>query len=153
MKIVKSLPPNWKDIEKTFPKAKEEQAVFCYGENLHNPFGAEITEDLKIHEAVHSRQQGDNPKDWWAKYINDPKFRIKEEAEAYSAQIFYLKNTKVERQDERGNKVMVYIPTRVIDWYLDKTAETLSGPLYGEVIDYHKARTLIRKNMENFATT
>lgn len=151
MKIVKTFPPNFEEVKKVFPKCEEQQAIFCYGDNIHNPFDSQITEDMKVHEAVHSRQQGKDPKGWWDRYVSDVVFRIQEEAEAYSAQLFYLKNTKFPKQDERGKTAEVYLPTRVTDWYLDKIAQTLSGPLYGEAITYHKAHTLVRKNMANFA--
>lgn len=151
MKIVKTLPPNWEEIKATFPVAEQEQAVFMHGGTLFNPFGAKITEDLKIHESVHMRQQGKDPEGWWKRYVSDKKFRLQEEAEAYSAQLFYLKNTEFPVKDDQGKTTMRHLPSRVTTWYLDKIAETLSGKLYGEVIDYHKARTLIRKNMDNFA--
>lgn len=144
MRILETLPPNWQKIKKTFPRAKDEQAVFCYGEVVHNPFGATITRDLEVHEAVHSRQQGENPDVWWDKYTSDQKFRVEQEIEAYGLQLFHLKTTQILKKDERGREVKLYLPARVTNWYLEKIAQTLSGPLYGNVIDYHKAHTRIR---------
>lgn len=144
MQISNTFPPNWNEIKKVFPKAQEQQAVFCFGETLHNPFNSEITEDLKIHEAVHSKQQGKDPQKWWDRYCKEPEFRINEELVAYGTQLFYLKTTKVKKTDDKGNEVMVYLPSRVIEWYIDKIAQTLSGKLYGECIDFNKAKTRLR---------
>ena len=143
MRTLNTFPPNWEQIQKVFPRAKEQEAVFCYGEVLHNPFGAKITRDLEVHEATHSNQQGKDPKGWWDKYCEDPKFRYEQELQAYGLQLYFLKTNKVKKLDE-GKEIEMYIPTRVIDWYLDKIAQTLSGELYGNVTTYHKARTAIR---------
>lgn len=129
-------PPNWEQISKIFPKAKEQQAVFCYGDTLHNPFQAKITRDLEIHEGVHSKQQKDDPQKWWNKYCSEPEFRVKQEVEAYSAQVYYLKTTN--------------LPSRVIEWYIEKIAQTLSGKLYDECITYHKAKTAVRKSLQSW---
>lgn len=144
MQIKNTLPPNWAKIKEAFPNAKIEQAVFCYGDVVHNPFNAVITRDLEVHEAVHSAQQGKDPESWWDKYISDSKFRLEQEIEAYGLQMFHLKTTKVKKLDDNGREREMYIPSRVITWYLEMIAKTLSGPLYGEIIDYHKAHTRIR---------
>ena len=143
MRVLATYPPNWDKIKEAFPKAKEEQAVFCYKDVVHNPFGATITRDLEVHEAVHSGQQGKDPEAWWNRYISEPSFRVSQEIEAYGLQMYHLKTTKVEKEVE-GRKVDMFIPARVIKWYLEKIAQTLSGPLYGSVIDYHKAYTRVR---------
>ena len=144
METKNTFPPNWNKIKSAFPNAEAEQAVFCYGSVLHNPFNAQITRDLEIHEAVHSRQQDKDPEGWWDKYISDPSFRVEQEIQAYGLQMYHLKTTKVLKQDEKGRTVEMYIPSRVISWYLDKIAETLSGPLYNHAIDYHKAHSRVR---------
>jgi hypothetical protein len=144
MRILETLPPNWNKIKATFPHAEVEQAIFCYGEIVHNPFGAKMTRDLEIHEAVHSEQQGEDPETWWDRYISDPLFRLEQEIQAYGLQLYHLKTTKVIAKDENGREVEIFRPARVIKWYLEMIAKTLSGPLYGNVIDYHKAHTRIR---------
>ena len=137
IQVLNDFPPNWKQIEKVFPKAKDQKAVFAYGNTTYNPFGAEITEDIKVHEAVHTKQQGEDPQSWWDKYCSDPNFRVKQEAEAYSSQVYYLRN-------------IVKQPSRVIEWYIEKIAQTLSGPLYGNIITLPKAKTLIRKQLQRW---
>ncbi len=144
MRTLNTFPPNWKKIKEAFPHAEAEQAVFCYGEVLHNPFNANITRDLEVHEAVHSEQQGDDPEKWWNKYIKDPAFRLEEEIQAYGLQLYHLKTTKVLKLDEYGNEQEIFIPSRVISWYIEMIAKTLSGPLYGNIIDYYQAHTRIR---------
>lgn len=137
MQVLNAFPPNWEQIKSTFPKAEQEQAVFTYGDTLYNPFNAQITDDLKIHESVHTKQQKDGVKEWWDKYCSEPEFRIKQEAEAYSAQVYYLRNEKK-------------LPARVTEWFIEKIAQTLSGPLYGSVITKPKAKTILRKKLQRW---
>lgn len=144
MRILETFPPNWNKIKEKFPHAEAEQAVFCYGEVLHNPFKARITRDLEVHEAVHCEQQGKDPEGWWNRYIADSVFRLDQEVQAYGLQLYHIKTTKVTKLDDFGREVEMYVPRRVIDWLLDKIAKTLSGPLYGEICTYHQAHTRIR---------
>lgn len=144
MRVLNTFPPNWNKIKEAFPNAEAEQAVFCYGDVVHSPFNSKVTRDLEVHEAVHSEQQGTDPETWWNKYLADPTFRLEQEIQAYGLQLFHLKNEKVKLDDGKGGWKDGYRPSRVITWYLEQIAKTLSGPLYGNIIDYHKAHARIR---------
>jgi hypothetical protein len=130
MKISKLYPPHWDFIGRMFPEAKEYKAIFAFGDTIYNPFGAEITPDLEVHEEVHSKQQGDNPFDWWYRYATSKDFRLSQELDAYAKQYRFVIDTL-------GS-------SKLTDWLLDKCAESLSSELYGLNINYGEARSKIR---------
>lgn len=109
--------------------------VFTYGENIHSK--ETLTQDLLVHEMVHVRQQttmigGEDA--WWEKYFTDPKFRIKQELEAYQAQYkFVVENIK--DRNERARHLFFF-------------ATSLSGDMYGRAIPYSDATRLIRNNIK-----
>jgi len=129
MEVKKLFPPNYQKIKEAFPDCEKQKAIFCYGEIVYNPFNAIVTRDLEIHEAVHSKQQGKEPEVWWDKYIQEPKFRLEQEIEAYGVQAYFIKK---------------HFPVRVYENILGRIAQALSGELYGNIIDYHKAHSELR---------
>jgi hypothetical protein len=129
MKIVIGYPPNWEKIKAAFP-AEESEVVMAYGDTIYNPRGFPIRDDLHVHESVHERQHGDDPEKWWDRYIADPQFRIGQEAEAYGAQVKYIRSMQ-------GEKRAVVA--------LSSFAKFLSGPAYGNAITQAKAFEMIRK--------
>jgi hypothetical protein len=129
MKIVINFPPNYVDIKRIFPKCEEHKAVFCWGDTVFNPFNVKINRDLEIHEAVHSKQQGEKPDEWWKKYIENKAFRLQQEIEAYGVQLYYLKQN---------------LPEKVSKWFLGKISETLSGDLYGNILTTPQAESKLR---------
>ena len=149
MKHSKEYPPNYIEIQKAFPKCEERKAVFTYGETLHNPFNTVITRDLEIHEAVHAKQQGKDPKKWWNRYIDSHEFRLEQELEAYGVQLYHLKNSPIIVKRPNKKDIETYLPSKVTDWYLEKFAEALSGELYGNLLNYHKVHTLLRHFVRN----
>ncbi len=129
MKIIDGFPPNYTDIQKVFPNCEEHQAVFCYGDTIFNPFKIYMRPDLEVHEEVHSKQQGKLPDVWWYKYLNDKAFRLQQEIEAYGTQYAFAKK---------------HTSGKLLDWVKGKFAESLSGPLYGNLISYGEAESKIR---------
>jgi hypothetical protein len=83
-------PPNFDQILAAFPGADASGVIFAYGDDIFSPGGADISPALLAHEAVHGRrQQGPgemSPEIWWALYIQDPKFRYREELYAHVAE-------------------------------------------------------------------
>jgi len=66
MTIEESLPPNYEEIIKVIPTVKDtENVIFTYGAVIYNPDKGHIPDHLMVHESVHTRQQGDDPKHWW----------------------------------------------------------------------------------------
>lgn len=115
-------PPNYKEIRKHFPNADFNNGiVFTYFPNIY--IKGHIYEDLLVHEQTHLKQQNslfETPDSWWKKYIEDPKFRIQMEIEAYHNQ--YKCNPSL----------------------LNKLARDLSSALYGNLIDYKLAEHYIK---------
>lgn len=129
MEVKQTFPPNYDKIKKEFPNCEKQKAVFCYGNVVYNPFGANMTRDLEVHEAAHSKQQGKDPETWWDKYINDTEFRLLQEIEAYGVQYYFLKT---------------FLPEKITRELLDRISSALSGELYGNLITKPKAESLIR---------
>lgn len=130
MKIEKSYPPNWREIETVFPDAEKHKAIFAYGDTIYNPFDVNVTADLVIHEGVHSMQQGDYPGSWWNKYFMDKDFRLEQELEAYGGQYSFIKDK---------------MPRHLLDWKLDQIADSLAGTLYNTGITFGEAKSKIRQ--------
>lgn len=127
MKIVHTPPPNYEEVKKHFPTADfDKGTLFTYGDTC---YCKSITPDLVVHEETHTRQQA-NPEEWWSRYFVDVEFRLEQELEAYRNQWrFIKKNVKDRNQQER---------------YLSSFAKDLSSPLYGSIVTYSEARSLIK---------
>jgi len=132
LEIKLSNPPNIDKIKAKFQL--HEGVVFCYGSTLYNPNNGQIDDFILCHEEVHCGQQGDNPEEWWDKYLNDKEFRLSQELEAYSAQYQFAKDKQKEG----------LIKAKTIDKILDKLALTLSSKIYGEILTFGQAKSKIR---------
>jgi len=133
MKIKNSKPPIWDKANKVF-KINPNTVLFAYGDTIYNPSGAHITDDLLIHEQVHAKQQKYNDKDaeiWWNKYLVDPEFRLSQEIEAYAEQYKFM-CIKIQNKQQKFE-------------ILKRMAEILSGPLYGECINFNQALLKIKE--------
>lgn len=128
MKIKTKYPPNINKIKEKFGNIPN-NLVFTYKNILYSPSGRNISKDLKVHEKVHIKQQGDNSDSWWNKYLNDESFRLNQELEAYKKQYNFFKNTC---------KIKSRIPQ-----FLNKIASDLSGTIYGNIISFDEAKRLI----------
>jgi len=127
MKIVNTPPPNYKEIQKHFPDANYEKGVlFTYGNTC---YCKSITLDLVVHEETHTRQQT-NPDEWWNKYFTDKQFRLEQEVEAYRNQWIYIDNNVKDRNQKAR--------------MLHQIAVDLSGSLYGNLVSYSEAISLIK---------
>lgn len=100
--------------------------VFTYGGTIYSPDSDFIPDDLAEHERTHRIQQGRAPWLWWARYLVDRGFRLRQEIAAYRAQVRWLRAHGVPAQ---------YATSRM--------ARSLSGPMYGRVIGYLAAKAAI----------
>ncbi len=133
MIIVEERPPNYQDIIKVFPSAKNRGVIFTYGEYLYNPDGVYIGKGLKAHEGLHGEQQEKyGVEQWWEDYLDSLGFRFHEELMAHRA----------EYQAELG------YGRRYARQSLKSIAKRFSSPLYGNFCTYEKARKLIQ-NKDN----
>lgn len=86
MKIIKSYPPNFREIVKVFPMARKPGVIFAYAPYIYAPPGAvlPLTPHLEAHEAVHlERQQSIGVEMWWKTYLQNRQFRYEEELFAH----------------------------------------------------------------------
>lgn len=126
--IKNEFPPNWERMQKDF-NLDWNNTIVTYGGVIYSPNPVE--DDILAHELVHVRQQaGKNMEEWCNRFLTDPKFRYKQELEAYRVQFGYWKRY-IKSKDE-------------IKAALDRMARELSGPMYGNCIDYETAKREIR---------
>ena len=129
-KYKEDFPPNYQEILKAILDVEKSTTVtFCYGDTIYNPYKLKLTEDLIYHESVHSKQQGDTPDEWWSKYLTDVEFRLSQELEAYGEQYQFVKARTM---------------GKLTEWVLDRLAEHLAGPLYGNLLNLAQAKSKIR---------
>ena len=121
-------PPMFRKINQSFD-VRGKPVIFCWGDTIYNPTGMKIAPQLRVHEAVHSTQQGNDPETWWNHYIADPAFRLEQEIPAHRAEYRCVLGSGL-----NDGPVLEM---------LDRIAERLSSPLYGSLIDYEEARRLI----------
>lgn len=130
MIIKNEFPPNYAAIVDKFPFVKKlKTVVFCYGDVLYNPYNGPIQEHLLVHERTHTKQQGNDIEGWWNKYLNDSAFRFQQELEAYRNQYEYFASHN-DRDTRR--------------WFLKMIATDLSSAMYGNIVDFNKAKELIQ---------
>lgn len=138
MKVSFEKPPVYDEANKIF-KLEENGigAVFTYGDTCYNPFGVPLTAELIRHEETHMEQQEGHPDVaavWWKRFVQDPQFRVDQEAEAYGAQYkLYCQQHK-----DRNSRAK----------YLWQIATLLAGPMYGNVIKHAEAMALIKQYAE-----
>lgn len=106
MKIKNERPPIWEKAYQIF-KVDPDTTVFTYGDTIYNPAGGNISDDLMVHESVHMVQQGKSPDEWWTKYFHNPKFRLDQEVEAYSAQYKFFCKKKKDRNIQMKFLMMI----------------------------------------------
>lgn len=129
--IVKAeRPPIYADIVKAFPMAARPGTLFCWGEVIFNPGGRSVSPALLVHEAVHSKQQGDNIDAWWRRYLIDPVFRLDQEIPAHQAEYRH----RIEHAASRNERRIA----------LKEIAQRLSSPLYGSLLSIAEARAWLR---------
>ena len=92
MKIIIEKPPIYEAIL-AHRMTPSEKTIFTYGDTIYNPNNVPISDDLMVHEEVHSKQQNhsdDYAEIWWGRYLVDPCFRIAQEVEAYANQYDFI---------------------------------------------------------------
>ncbi len=138
-KISTEKPPVWENARAVF-RINPDTVIFAYGDTIYNPGNVNIPDDIIAHEMVHLGQQKNNRDEarlWWGKYMRDPAFRLSQEVEAYGKQYWYICTKKTKNKQMRFNVLKRY-------------AEILSGPLYANIVGLQKAMELIRKEAQKY---
>ena len=130
MQIVRDYPPNYLKIKDTLhPPAN---AIYCYGDKIYAPGDGEVTPELIVHEQVHCDRQGDAIEEWWDEYIYSPQFRLAEELPAHRAEYqAYLTRVPALSRPQRRRILKIL-------------AKRLSGPLYGKLISFERAKAALK---------
>ena len=125
-------PPVWEECNKLFKLSGRE--VWTFGDVVFNPAKLDIPDHLWAHESVHGEQQKHDAtvaKLWWMRYIDDQKFRVDQEVEAYQAQYRFI-CTKLKDRNARYRNLHIL-------------ATDLCGPMYGRAISYTDAIRRIKE--------
>lgn len=125
MKVVERKSRLWHLVKIVFPNANLERTFFTFGDAVYTP--GYITDDLKIHEEVHTIQQKHSNLYavwWWIKYILSKKFRYSQELPAYGEQLKFLRKGKDRNTQHR---------------MLMDIARCLSNPLYNSMVSHNQA--------------
>ncbi len=130
MDIIKTWPPNIKEIRKVF-NLEGEKPMFCYGKVIYAPYGI-VDSALMHHEATHSIQQENigGPVKWWKKYLTDKEFRLDQEIPAYQNQYKRF----CELHTDRNLRFR----------YLHVIAKGMASEMYGNMVEYSQALQLIK---------
>ena len=128
--IIYERPPNYDKIVKAGMNPTP-TTIYAWGDDIYNPSGNELSEDVLVHEAEHAKQQREIGRDkWWGRYLVDPSFRVEQEVEAYRAQWkFGCKSTK---NREAHNLMLLGV------------ASLLSSEIYGSRVTFQEAVRLIK---------
>lgn len=139
MKLLREPPPNYEQVCERFPIVRGRRGViFCYGDTIFAPYGANITPEIEAHEQVHSTRQGDNVEGWWTKYLADTEFRFLEEMLAHQAEFQKLCEGAQFRQQRRQYQ-------RII-------AEKLCSPIYGRMVTMETAKRYLKATTDDALT-
>lgn len=135
IKYSNKKPPIWDELIRYFPDVTWDSGVLvCYGDTYYSKNPG--TPDLVAHETVHMLQQAEiGIKEWWMKYLTDPKFRLDQELPAYKRQLQVFNDSlmNVHRNERRIRyKGQVHF-----------IATVLSSELYGNMISYNQVVSLI----------
>lgn len=102
-----------------------EKTIFAYDDIIfsNNP----LSPDLLVHEERHLAQQKRYGLDTWVKnFLEDPRYRLEMELDAYKKQLESIKDRNFRDAIRR------------------ESAKNLSSSLYGEIISYSEAFTLLK---------
>ena len=127
MQVVEGLPPNYDAIVAKFGPLPA-GVCFAWGDCIYTENYKNVDEHLVVHEMVHRRQQEavGGPEAWWARYLEDDRFRLDQEIEAYRAQIASYP-TRDQRRHARK-----------------EIAKQLASSMYGYVISEPAARVALQ---------
>lgn len=127
MKISKEVPPIYAIIKKVLNVNWERGVCIVYGDTCYSKNS--LSDDLKVHEETHVRQQTIwGPEEWWRKYLIDKQFRLEQEVEAYKNQIEYIKANS---------------PREYKRFKLNQIPKELSSGLYGNMCTYLEAKSYL----------
>lgn len=128
MEILHEPPPIFDEIVAAFPSARK-GVIFAWAGRIYNPDAVRIGDSLLAHEGAHCLRQGSDPEAWWRRYLDDPAWRLAEEIIGHQAEYRQICSFQRDRNFQARS--------------LHAIAMRLSGPLYGRLIPYARARAQV----------
>lgn len=129
--FVHEKPEIYDSLKEKFDIDWDNGVIITYGNKIYSKFQLDYLK--QIHELTHVRQQlAYGVQKWWNEYVDNPKFRLEQELEAYRNEVAALFRKSKDREF-RGR-------------YMTQCAKDLSSAMYGNMIEYMNARTLLRYN-------
>lgn len=118
-------PPVYERCAKQFNVTWDMGIIMTYGDTVYCK--VPLSEDLKIHEATHVKQQLAMGKElWWERYFADSTFRLSQEVEAYKNQLNFIEKHYNREKKRELKKHIVKCMVTLYDKMVDKeTAEKL----------------------------
>jgi hypothetical protein len=129
MQILTTKPPIYDRLKQHFDIDWDQGIIITYGNDVCCKYP--LPPEKIVHESIHVKQQRELPDPWWDKYIADPEFRLKQEIEAYRAEVTFIKKGK----NHRSRNVTFEM--------IRQCALDLSGPTYGNIVTYDRAWKMI----------
>lgn len=124
-------PSVYKILHDEFGVEWEDHILITIGDTIHTKDPDIVRPDLLVHEKCHEVQQREmGIKEWWKRYLEDPRFRLDQECQAYKCQAIWLKKNLNDR-----NKRFKFIHSMAVD---------LSSEMYGKVISYNEAYKFLK---------
>jgi hypothetical protein len=110
--IIVDRPPNFEQIQATFPKASDSGVLFAYDNTIYNPSGIVVPPALIAHEEIHlHRQRNVGPYIWWERYLSDSEYRYNEELLAHVAE---FKMQRVAKDRNFGARLLMSTALRLV---------------------------------------
>lgn len=131
--IIHNKPPIYERLSKQFGVEWDNGVIITYYPHIYYKY--ELSKFKIIHEEVHLRQQSSfkgGIDAWWDEYCSNPQFRLKQELEAYGAEVKYIR------------KKIKNIPER--EKYMQHIADSLGGSMYGNIIKPKEVLEYFNKN-------
>jgi len=134
MALIKQKPPKeiYDKCVKQFGADFEKGTIFAYDGDIYSKY--DLEPHKLIHEAKHLSQQKElgSADNWWTKYFLDDSFRLEQEIEAYLEENHLLKKLK-----DRNLRAII----------IHENATALSSKLYGNIISYTDAKSILSKGL------
>ena len=128
--------PVWPKIKEQWPNVNPKTICISYYPDIYCE-RSDLDPDFLAHEQVHLDQQKEyGVEAWWHSYLTDQSFRLAEETEAYREQGKYIKENW---RGTMGKKMR----------RLTAIATDFSGPIYGNMISYDEAFSILLNEQTN----
>lgn len=129
IEISHDIPPVYGLLRSRFNVDWDDGLIIAWDGKIHCK--GEPEPQKVVHEKVHLDEQGKMGNEaWWRLYLDNPDFRLAEEAKAYRAEMAFLRRNIKNREH--------------LYRYAREIVDSLSGPIYGSMVSREDAFKLIK---------